>query len=334
MKKFVVIFTIFLFFLFTGYIYKEYTGDFIVHKKDASGASSHYPVTIETYSSSGEKIKQVFIKKPNRVVTHELNTFETLVALGQADTVVATSVDQNGMAWKRMMERYPQELKKVQVIDNYEPNAEGVLAANPDLIIGWKSTFTSVLKKSTEWWNSRGVRTYIVSTSNHITNKGTIADECKYLQDMGKIFDVEEKTNQMVLDIKEEIDNTRKQIKDRQPQKTMVIEMSGKAFMNYDNGWVVGDMVEQLGGYMPVKSKRIGYEDLIAEDPDVIFLVYFNEEGRLRIIDLFKEAGFSSLRAVKEERIYPIPFDHMYTPATKTIEGLRMIKKGLYPDMN
>ena len=68
MKKFVVIFTIFLFFLFTGYIYKEYTGDFIVHRKDASVANSHYPVTIETYSSSGEKIKQVFIKKPNRVV--------------------------------------------------------------------------------------------------------------------------------------------------------------------------------------------------------------------------------------------------------------------------
>ena len=44
--------------------------------------------------------------------------------------------------------------------------------------------------------------------------------------------------------------------------------------MNYDEGWLVGDMVRSLGGCMPVKEKRVGVEGLIEENPDVIFVVY------------------------------------------------------------
>lgn len=85
--------------------------------------------------------------------------------------------------------------------------------------------------------------------------------------------------------------------------------------------------------YMPAGERRIGYEDLISYNPDVLFVVYFNEEQRLQIIELFRCAEFSSLKSVKNQRVYPIPFDHMYTPAIKTIDGLRMIRDGLYPDL-
>lgn len=232
-----------------------------------------------------------------------------------------------------MEKMYPEEIKKVKIINRYHPDAETVVAANPDLIIGWKSTFASVLKKPTAWWNERGVRTYVVSTSNHLHDKGRIEDECRYLDDMGQIFDVREKTDRMIREIHDELSRTQKLVKGRASQAVMVVEPEGKAFYNYDNGWVVGDMVEQLGGYMPTGERRIGYEDLISYNPDVLFVVYFNEEQRLQIIEMFRHAEFSSLKSVKNQRVYPIPFDHMYTPAIKTIDGLRMIRDGLYPDL-
>ena len=213
------------------------------------------------------------------------------------------------------------------------PDAETVVAANPDLIIGWKSTFASVLKKPTAWWNERGVRTYVVSTSNHLHDKGRIEDECRYLDDMGQIFDVWEKTDRMIREIHDELSRTQELIKGRASQAVMVVEPAGKVFYNYDNGWVVGDMVEQLGGYMPAGERRIGCEELISYNPDVLFVVYVNEEQHLQIIEMFRHAEFSSLKSVKNQRVYPIPFDHMYTPAIKTIDGLRMIRDGLYPDL-
>ena len=150
---------------------------------------------------------------------------------------------------------------------------------------------------------------------------------------MGQIFDVREKTDRMIREIHDELSRTQKLVKGRASQAVMVVEPEGKAFYNYDNGWVVGDMVEQLGGYMPTGERRIGYEDLISYNPDVLFVVYFNEEQRLQIIEMFRHAEFSSLKSVKNQRVYPIPFDHMYTPAIKTIDGLRMIRDGLYPDL-
>ena len=113
----------------------------------------------------------------------------------------------------------------------------------------------------------------------------------------------------------------------------MVVEPEGKAFYNYDNGWVVGDMVEQLGGYMPAGERRIGYEDLISYNPDVLFVVYFNEDSVCQIIESVPACGIQFPQISKNQRVYPIPFDHMYTPAIKTIDGLRMIRDGLYPDL-
>ena len=150
---------------------------------------------------------------------------------------------------------------------------------------------------------------------------------------MGQIFDVCEKTDKMIKEIHDELSRTQELIKGRASQAVMVVEPAGKVFYNYDNGWVVGDMVEQLGGYMPAGERRIGCEELISYNPDVLFVVYFNEEQHLQIIEMFRHAEFSSLKSVKNQRVYPIPFDHMYTPAIKTIDGLRMIRDGLYPDL-
>lgn len=333
MKKILLIAgSVFLLFL-GGYYYHVQVGNSLYDMQKDRAAGSHYPVTIRNSDSAGNPAEQVFTEKPRRVVTHELNTFETLICLGQGDTVIGTSINTGGTAWKRMEKMYPEEIKKVKIINRYHPDAETVVAANPDLIIGWKSTFTSVLKKSTAWWNERGIRTYVVSTSNHLHAKGSIEDECCYLDDMGQIFDVCEKTDKMIKEIHDELSRTQELIKGRASQAVMVVEPAGKVFYNYDNGWVVGDMVEQLGGYMPAGERRIGCEELISYNPDVLFVVYFNEEQHLQIIEMFRHAEFSSLKSVKNQRVYPIPFDHMYTPAIKTIYGLRMIRDGLYPDL-
>ena len=110
--------------------------------------------------------------------------------------------------------------------------------------------------------------------------------------------------------------------------------MSGRgAFMNYDEGWLVGDMVTSLGGYMPVKERRVGFEELLEQNPEVIFVVYFNESQKDTIRQLLRQPQFSSLQAVRKNRICLLPFDCMYTSEIKTIQGIRLIKEGLYPEL-
>ena len=126
MKKILLIAgSIFLLFL-GGYYYHVQVGNSLYDMQNGCAAGSHYPVTIRNSDSVGNPAEQVFTEKPRRVVTHELNTFETLICLGQGDTVIGTSINTGGTAWKRMEKMYPEEIKKVKIINRYHPDAETV----------------------------------------------------------------------------------------------------------------------------------------------------------------------------------------------------------------
>ena len=302
---------------------------------NSADVGKYTPVTIDTYDSNRNKIQMTFTHRPQRVVVDELNTMETLLALGLGDSIVATSVSPKSMSYKRLMQEYPEEMAKIQKKTVNSLNTETVLSANPDFILGWKSTFTSILRRPTGWWNDRGIKTYVVATSNHILKHGTIEDEKQFLADMGKIFRVEQKTNHLIREIQDELKTTHEAVRGQPQQRVMVIEVIGRgAFTNYDDGWLVGDMVRSLGGCMPVKETRVGVEGLIAENPDVIFVVYFSDYQKDMIRNIFQQPEYSSLKAVKSNRICLLPFDCMYTPAIKTIKGIRLIKNGLYPGLS
>ena len=113
----------------------------------------------------------------------------------------------------------------------------------------------------------------------------------------------------------------------------MVVEITDRTIVNYDDRDLVGDMVRRLGGRIAIQSRRLSPEEVIAADPDVIFVTYFGAADRPRAEQFFRNIRFNSLKAVKNDRIYLLPFSHMYTSAIKTVDGLRTIKKGLYPDL-
>ena len=232
-----------------------------------------------------------------------------------------------------MKAKYPEELAKIQHISNQEISREQTIAYQPDFILGWKSTFSPRRYGNTDWWQKRGVNTYIVATSNHVVPHGTIEDECQFLDDMGRIFDVREKSEVLINEIHTEMGLTEKSIVGEKPQEVMVVEVSKTGIMNYDDGWIVGDMVRRLGGNMPVKSRSVGAEDLLAQDPDIIFVVYFNSRHREESELFFQNVRFNSLKASRNNRIYMLPFRYMYTPAVHTIDGIRAIKKGWYPEL-
>lgn len=48
---------------------------------------------------------------------------------------------------------------------------------------------------------------------------------------------------------------------------------------------------------------------------------------------LTQNPAFSSLKAVREKRVYPLRLDYMYTTAVRTINGLRVLSSGMYPDL-
>lgn len=298
-----------------------------------SANTSYYPVTVQTFDTEGKSVEMTFSKIPKRVVADRVNTLAVLLALGQGDKVIATSAGESPLSYARLKEKYPEEIKKVQGNYGFDLDLETVVSLQPDFIMGWKSSFAKNRFRSTEWWNSQGVNTYILGTSNHVIPQGKIEDECQFILDMGRIFHAEDKANGYVEEIHSEISRAQMYAKGKPPRLAMMLEVGGRNIFNYDDGWIIGDMIRQMGGVMPVKARKLSSEQLIEYDPDVIFVDYFMEGQKANIQKFFDAPEYNSLKAVKNHRIYLIPFDYMYAPGINTIDGIRIVRDGLYPDL-
>ena len=291
-------------------------------------------IEIQTIDTNEEPRYIYLSKTPSRIFVCDGVLLNTLIPLGIGDRIIGASISNTASGlYENLKKEYPEEIKKIPHISSRLISREELISYQPDFVIGWKSAFSSHRFGSIRWWEERSIPSYIVATSNHVKKSATIEDECKFLDDMGRIFDVQEKTNAVIRDIyaELEIDWTDDRVKHQ--QDVMVVEVDGNEVMNYDEGWLVGDMVHRLGGRMPLQSESASVEEMIRQNPDVIFVVYFNERHRAQSEAFFRNVRLNSLRAVQNNRIYMIPFGYIYTPGLKTLEGLRAIKKGLYPTL-
>lgn len=69
---------------------------------------------------------------------------------------------------------------------------------------------------------------------------------------------------------------------------------------------------------MPVKERTVSSEELIKLNPDVVFVVYFSDEMKQDIYETFRSPMYSSLKIVKNNRIYPISLYDMYATGVRT----------------
>ena len=297
-----------------------------------AGRSQHYPVEIDTYDSRGAPMRITFTHAPMRIVVDEVNALETLLILGQGDKIVGAALNTSGVSYARLKQTYPQEFAKAEHAIQNTIGREQAVALQPDFILAWKASFVPRWYGSTSWWQERGVNTYVIATANHVLQRATVEDECKFIDDMGRIFDRQEQTDALLDDIRASLRIDEEAVGGREPQSVLVVEVDGGDILNYDEGWVVGDMVRRLGGHIPLTGKYIGEEELVSCDPDVIFAAYNDEYGKHFSEHFFEGVRFNSMRAVQNGRIHFIPVEYVYTPAFKTLDGIRAIRRGMYPD--
>ena len=101
-------------------------------------------------------------------------------------------------------------------------------------------------------------------------------------------------------------------------------------------------MVKSLGGNLVAKSQsKLGKEDIVSLNPDVIYVVYMPYSGddpqkvkQENLDKLLKDESFKSLDAVKNGRVVPLMLGDMYASGVRTANGIETISQGLYPSLN
>ena len=312
-----------------------------VHENEHRPAMAEYadegyaPVTIENIDEKGAPRSEVYDAPPQRVVAVWQNSIETLLALGVGDRIVA-GMGVPDARYIRPEYRAAYEAIPYTSLENLD--VETILMMQPDLIVGWSSTFSSKVLRGTDFWAGRGVHTYIAPSSAHGNRNKTIAQECQDIEKLGRIFGREERAEELVGAMQNEIAYVAEKTAhmERRP-RALVIELLGKEIRSYGADTLAGDMMRALGvDHLAAEGQSLSMEELITLAPDAIFVVvieddYGNEDAILA--RLYENPALQDLMCVQQRRIYPIPLYAVYSAGTRTYDGITIFAHGLYPQI-
>ena len=296
---------------------------------------AHYPVTIENYNTQGEPEQMTYTKPPERVVAVWQNSLETLLALGVGNSIIAG----NGVPDKKFFRKeYQEQYSKIPYTGLQPLDLETTMMLKPDLIVGWHSTFGPKVLRTTDFWHKRGVNTFIARSSIGDGKPRTLQNEYKDILDLGKIFDKNERAQQLVADMQHEMQFATSQTASFQKRpRALVIEFMGKEVRVYGEKSLAGNIVKELHGELLAEKQRaIGLEQVVELDPDVIFVVVteFNYGREQDVLDrVNKHKALKHLRCVQQGRVIALPLYSIYSSGVRTYDGIKIIATGMYPDL-
>ena len=291
---------------------------------------SHYPVTINTYDSNKKIVEQIFEKAPEKVVVAYQNSIETMIELGLEDKIVlATGLDHD------VKDQYKEKFEKIKYNDQ-QLSKEEVVALEPDMILGWFSLFEEKNLGEVSFWNDRGTNVYIAENSGGQKER-TLENEYLDIENLGKIFDVEDKATELINSMKKEIEDIQDKTKEQEPVKALIIETDKEGMYTvYGEDSIGGDIAVKAGAEIVAKNNgKIGKEELLILNPDVIFTVYYGDEINEgdAVTSITNDSSLGSLSAIKNGRVMPIMLSEVYCSGVRTQDGIETIIAGLYPEL-
>lgn len=292
------------------------------------------PVEIETLDSRGETVTETFTHPPERVVAVWQNSIETLLALGVGDRIVAAM----GLpSHDYLRPEYRDAYDRIPYTSMENLDVETIRMQDPDLIVGWASSFDKKTLRGTDFWEGRGVGTYIAPGSSSKIQVHTIDYEYQDILNLGKIFDREEKAQELVSKMQDEIERAEgKAQKMGHHPRGLIIEYLGKDITVYGERSLAGNILTSMGGELLGTGMRtISKEQLIEMDPEALFMVVCEnayDQMDQSVERLYQDQALQGLRCVKEKRIYPLPLYAIYSAGVRTYDGIQIIGRGLYPE--
>lgn len=301
---------------------------------------TEYPLTISTFNYEKEPVEVTFEKAPEKVITAWQNSVETMLALGLEDRIISIiGVSENDIT-PSLRDAYA-KIKDKEFNDFTDSNAamskETAIMMEPDFILAWKSTFSDKSLGDVDYWHENGVNTYMALNSNDISEKRTVENEYQDILTIGKIFDVQDKAQAIVDEMEAAVEKVTAATEGQDKKKVLIVEFLGDNISVYDDTMLAGDMVTKMGGELVDASGKIGAEDLVNLNPDVIFVIhmegYGEGAGQEALKNITENPAYSSLKAVQENQVFPLNLSDVYTSGIRTIDGLNVIGEALYPEL-
>jgi iron complex transport system substrate-binding protein len=303
----------------------------------ATTKTAAHPVTV---TSCGVPV--TYDRAPARAVSNDINTTEDMLALGLEPRMVGTfGVTGDGPVGQPVPAQYLAGFHKVRNVSSDSFTKEELVGLHPDfLFAGWNYGLQEGTSLTPQGLAQFGIKTLVLTESCAHVQKNTtsvsIGDTYQDLRNLGEIFNVRRKAQQVIAAMQAQVAAARAKISGLKPVTVFDYD-SGQAAPFTGPGLAMPTALITLGGgtniFAGLKQSwtSVSWEQVIRADPQCIII---NDYGTPTAAQKEKFLETSSvtrnLTAVKNHCFLPLSYDEV-TPGPRNAQAAVAIARWLHP---
>ena len=277
-----------------------------------------------------------FDESPKKAISNDVNLTEMMLVLGLAERMVGyTGIS----GWKTLDEEMRAGVKELPELSQKYPSKEVLVGADADFFFaGWNYGMKVGGEVTPETLKPFGIKVYELTESCiHIMNKSKANMEDMYndLLNLGRIFNVEDKANELINNYRMEIQELTKNINTDDPLRVFVYD-SGE-----DTPFTAGfyamptALIEASGGKNIMNDFKkswgtVTWEEVIDRNPEVIVIVnYGNVTAEQKKEFMMSNPAFAGIDAIKNDRFVTLEYVEA-TPGPRNIKAIKKLSEAFW----
>ena len=276
----------------------------------------------------GKTEETTFTDVPQRAVSLSGFATQMMMALGLEDKMVGYGYMDN-----EIPDKYKDAFSKLTCLADGNPSQEQLLAVEPDFLTGWASTF-SEKNFPLSFCDENGIKAYVPQVEYAPASMESVY---KDFENLGSIFGVEDRANEIVSDMKNRVQAVQDAVKNEDPVKVFIYDSGEDAPFTASAG-LPTDMISLAGGknvFADTKSNwtSVDWEDVINANPDYIIVMDYIASDPIqdKINFLKSDDALSNITAIKNNNISVIGLTDV-TGCYESVDAIVQMAKTFHPD--
>ena len=302
-----------------------------------TAAAAKYPVTVTNCGTS-----VTYDQAPKRAVSNDINTTEDMLALGLESRMAGTfGVTGDGPVGQPVPTQYLAGFDKVRDVSSSYFTLEQLVGLHPDfLFAGWDYGLETGTNLSPQGLAKFGIKTLVLTEScAHVqpgTNSVSIDDTYQDLRNLGEIFNVRARAQQVISAMQAQVAAAQAKIAGLKPVTVFDYD-SGEAAPFTGPGLAMPNALISLGGgtniFASLKQSwtSVSWEQVIKADPQCIIINDYGTPTAAQKEKFLQASPITkNLTAVKNRCFLPLSYDEV-TPSPRNAEAAVAIARWLHP---
>lgn len=296
----------------------------------ASETGEHYPLNYTIYDDSGKEVSQTIEKEPQRVVVIGQSYVEWFEELGLEDKIIGAAYLDGTMDGDKPDYKF-------EIISDLWPSKESIIELQPDLIVAMSSAFHADRVGDISFWTDRNIP--VLSGVNYTIGR-SIDSFYEDIDNLGKVFNIEDKTNEKIDIQKSKIDEISKLCNDATSKPTVLLlgDSGNTTFFYGPSLSLVDEMIIGSNGDYILASDdthlEMSEEAILALNPDKIILTEFQTKSPEELKNKFLEnPKLKNVTAIKNKDILVVEYTTSVRGGFDLYEMYESVARFIHPDL-